>query len=81
MIKAACCPAQHVLLHYLILNCRKTDGNVTWANSCRGPCHLKGMFKNRAARTGQMVFDCLSLSENGCHEILYPMGAHLVVLH
>ena len=50
-IKAACCPAQHVLVHYLILNCRKIDGNVIWANSCCGPCHPKGMFKNRAALT------------------------------
>ena len=29
----------------------------------------------------KMVFDCLSLSENGCHEMLYPTGAHLMVLH
>ena len=71
-------------VHYLILNCRKTDWNIIWANSCCGPCYPKEMFKNGRGRgviQDKMVFDCLSLSENGCHEMLYPTGAHLMVLH
>ena len=67
-------------VHYLILNCWKTDWNIIWANSCCGPCHWKEMFKNRGGHTGQNGF-WLSLSENGCHEMLYPTGAHLMVLH
>ena len=48
-------------VHYLILNCRKTDWNIIWANSCCGPCHPKEMFKNREGHTGQNGF-WLSLS-------------------
>ena len=50
-------------VHYLILNCRKTDWNIICANSCCGPCYPKEMFKNGGGgcHTGQNGF-WLSLS-------------------